>query len=37
VWINRDGAPLPDTVHPDAVLTSLGGLDTALKTIAAHQ
>jgi FMN hydrolase / 5-amino-6-(5-phospho-D-ribitylamino)uracil phosphatase len=34
VWINRDGAPLPDTVHPDAVLTSLGGLDTALKTIA---
>jgi putative hydrolase of the HAD superfamily len=35
VWINRDGADLPDTVHPDAVLTSLGGIDAAVRTICA--
>jgi len=33
VWINRDGLGLPHHVKPDAVLNSLGGLDTALKTI----
>ena len=35
VWINRDHRPLPQQVNPDASLTSLEGLDIALRSILA--
>ncbi len=33
VWINRDHRPLPQQVNPDATLTTLDGLDIALRSI----
>ncbi|CAB4887491.1 unannotated protein [freshwater metagenome] len=35
VWINRDNLPLPNSATPDAILTSLDGLEAALVRILA--